>query len=170
MTSAVEFSTRTESILSQIMVGSLNYANFGKSTKQGGLKGCEHCGQLAHIGRARFLSLAIWAGLSQPSDRAELKGYIMRDIIHQADWFCVQKYLADLSFRRKVDLLIYSSIDDFKLNRAHSSALVASNMAITKRAYNKTWAGRYVVIHAQLRDWLMEAAQTIHQNGKNHNI
>ena len=170
----VSMSHRAERILSQIMVGCLDYEATGKSSKSGALCGAEVAAQISGMSRPVFLAIAIWGGFSKPSDFDELKGFLMRDVIIKSNWFCIKTYLKDLSYQQKVDGLVLGAIAHLQHKESGiKTAILSERMGITRRGFNKTWESRFYPLKDRLQFWLMTAATKLHDgsaNGKIHII
>lgn len=155
---------QAEAVIKCMSVTAVEPSATAPSTKKGGVNRIEANGQMANLDRARFLALAFWGGFARQEDKPELKGYLMRDVIHKSDWFKVQRYLADMSYRRKIDSLIYTAILNISAEELLPSSFIAEQMGITKRNYNKTWPERYQMVIDQLDNWVIEAAHKINKN------
>nr|BDD46994.1 hypothetical protein 4 [Piscirickettsiaceae bacterium] len=145
-------------------IAAVNPDDAGRGTGPKSLNKIEATGQMSNLGRAWFLSLSFWGGFGLESDQPELKGYVMRDVIYKSDWFKTEAYLADPSYRHKVDAMIYTAIMNISIDELLPSRFIAEQMQITERAFNKTWKERYNVVLHQLDDWVIEAANRIHKN------
>ncbi len=160
-------SARTEAVLKQVIIGSMDYLAVGKSTRPGGLKGNEICGALANLPRAQFLSLAIWGGFSKESDAAELLLIVFDDYIIKQSWFDSVAYIRQEDQRRKIGKLAMTAIESQRCAKGMTEPMIAERMGITKQAFNKTWKPRYEKIQQLLSNWCTQGAQKVHDNASN---